>query len=61
MSLAAPGGLHEEPANQGGSHRAFDRGELDLLPYLEPRFRAELAHASPSVLLALLRRVTGVH
>jgi 5-methylcytosine-specific restriction endonuclease McrA len=27
-------------------HRAYDRGELDLLPRLEPRFRAELAHAS---------------
>jgi 5-methylcytosine-specific restriction endonuclease McrA len=26
-------------------HRAYDRGELDLLPRLEPRFRAELAHA----------------
>jgi hypothetical protein len=25
-------------------HRAFDRGELDLLPYLEPGYRAELAH-----------------
>jgi hypothetical protein len=41
-------------------HRAFDRGELDLLPHLEPRFRAELAHAlSHQPLLALLRRVTG--
>jgi hypothetical protein len=38
----------------------FDRAELDLLPHLEPRFRAELAHAlSHLSLLALLRRVTG--
>jgi hypothetical protein len=41
-------------------HRAFDRGELDLLPHLEPGHRAELAHAlSHLSLLALLRRVTG--
>ena len=26
-------------------HRAYDRGELDLLPYLEPAWRAQLAHA----------------
>jgi hypothetical protein len=26
-------------------HRADDRGELDLLPYLEPVRRAQLAHA----------------
>jgi len=25
-------------------HGRYDRGELDLLPALEPRFRAELAH-----------------
>jgi hypothetical protein len=42
-------------------HRAYDRGELDLLPYLEPKCRAELAHALTHVsLLALLRRVTGM-
>jgi hypothetical protein len=42
-------------------HRAFDRGELDLLPHLEPDHRAELAHAlSHLALLALLRRVTGM-
>jgi hypothetical protein len=41
-------------------HRAYDRGELDLLPYLEPCFRAELAHALLHVgLLRLLRRLTG--
>ena len=41
-------------------HRAFDRGELDLLAHLEPSYRAELAHAlSHLSLLALLRRVTG--
>jgi hypothetical protein len=26
-------------------HRAYDRGELELLPYLEPMWRAEVAHA----------------
>jgi hypothetical protein len=26
-------------------HRAYDRGELDLVPYLEPAWRAQLAHA----------------
>jgi hypothetical protein len=41
-------------------HRAFDEGQLDLLAQLEPRYRAELAHAlSHLPLLALLRRVTG--
>lgn len=41
-------------------HRAFDRGELDLLPHLEPGYRRELAHALEHLpLLALLQRVTG--
>jgi hypothetical protein len=41
-------------------HRMYDRGELDLLSYLEPRFRAELAHGLLHLgLLGLLRRVTG--
>jgi hypothetical protein len=41
-------------------HRAYDRGELDLLPHLEPRYRAELAHGLAHIgLVALLRRVTG--
>jgi len=41
-------------------HRAFDRGELDLLAHLEPRFRPELAHALTHLpLIAVLRRVTG--
>jgi hypothetical protein len=41
-------------------HRLYDRGELDLLPHLEPRHRAELAHGLRHVgLLRLLRRVTG--
>jgi hypothetical protein len=39
---------------------SLDRGELDLLPHLEPRCRAELAHAVLHVgLLRLLRRLTG--
>jgi hypothetical protein len=42
-------------------HRAYDGGELDLLPHLEPRHRAELAHGLGHVgLVALLRRVSGV-
>lgn len=41
-------------------HRAYDRGELDLLPYLEPACRAQLAHAVGHVgLIAALRRITG--
>jgi hypothetical protein len=41
-------------------HRTYDRGELDLLPRLEPRYRAELAHGLMHIgLLALLRCVTG--
>jgi hypothetical protein len=41
-------------------HRRYDRGELDLLAQLEPRYRAELAHALAHLpLLSLLRLVTG--
>jgi hypothetical protein len=41
-------------------HRAYDRGELDLLPYLEPAWRAQLAHAVGHVgLIAALRRISG--
>jgi hypothetical protein len=41
-------------------HRRYDRGQLDLLPHLEPRFRAELQHGLGHLgLLGLLRRVTG--
>jgi hypothetical protein len=41
-------------------HRAYDRGELDLLPHLEPRFRAELAHTLAHLpLIGVLIRVTG--
>ena len=41
-------------------HRRYDRGELDLLPHLEPRFRAELAHALTHLpLIGVLRQVTG--
>jgi hypothetical protein len=39
-------------------HRAFDQGELELLPCLEPGCRVELAHAlSHLPLVALVRRV----
>jgi hypothetical protein len=41
-------------------HRAYDSGELDLLPYLEPGSRAQLAHAVGHVgLIATLRRISG--
>ena len=41
-------------------HRAYDRGELDLLPYLERAWRGQLAHAVGHVgLIAALRRVSG--
>jgi hypothetical protein len=40
-------------------HRAYDRGELDLLPYLEPAWRAQLAHAVGHVgLIGALRRIS---
>jgi hypothetical protein len=41
-------------------HRAFDTGRLDLLPYLEPRHRSELAHALQHLgLIELLERLTA--
>jgi hypothetical protein len=41
-------------------HRAYDARRLDLLPHLEPCFRAELAHALTHLsLVAPLRQVTG--
>lgn len=41
-------------------HAAYDLGRLDLLPYLEPRHRAELAFAVERFgLLRTLERVTG--
>ena len=41
-------------------HRAYDRGELDLVPYLEPAWRAQLAHAVGHVgLIGALRRISG--
>ena len=41
-------------------HRAYDRGELDLLPYLEPGWRAQLAHAvGHAGLIGALRRISG--
>jgi hypothetical protein len=41
-------------------HRAYDAGELDLLPYLEPAYRAQLAHAVGHVgLIGALRRISG--
>jgi hypothetical protein len=41
-------------------HRAYDRGGLDLLPYLEPAWRAQLAHAVGHLgLIGALRRISG--
>jgi hypothetical protein len=41
-------------------HRRFDTGELDLLRYLEPHYREELAHALLHLgLVGLYRRVTN--
>ena len=41
-------------------HRAYDRGELDLVPYLEPRHRAQAAHAVAHLgLIGALRRLGG--
>ena len=41
-------------------HRAFDAGRLDLLPYLEPRWRTEIAHAVAHLgLIGAYRRLTG--
>ena len=41
-------------------HRAYDTGRLDLLRYLEPNWRRELAHAVEHAgLLGALRRLTG--
>jgi hypothetical protein len=41
-------------------HRAYDQGRLDLLPHLEPAWRAQLAHAVGHVgLVGALRRISG--
>jgi len=41
-------------------HRAYDEGRLDLLPYLEPAWRAQLAHAVGHIgLIGALRRISG--
>ena len=41
-------------------HRAYDEGRIDLLPHLEPAWRAQLAHAVGHVgLIGALRRISG--
>jgi hypothetical protein len=41
-------------------HRAYDTGRLDLLARLEPRWRAEIAHAVAHLgLISAYRRLTG--
>jgi hypothetical protein len=66
-------GLHLTPRSLGGCgdplcvvpacrthHRAYDRGELDLLPYLEPAWRSQIAHAvGHAGLIGALRRIAG--
>lgn len=40
-------------------HRDFDDGDLDLLPYLEPHWREQVARAVEAVgLMAALKRIT---
>jgi hypothetical protein len=39
-------------------HRAYDTGRLELLPYLEPQWRAEVAHAVSHLgLIGAVRRL----
>jgi hypothetical protein len=41
-------------------HRGYDRGRLDLVPYLEPRHRAQAAHAVGHLgLVGALWRLSG--
>jgi hypothetical protein len=41
-------------------HRAYDRGELDLMPYLEPAWRPQLAHAVGDVgFIEAVRPISG--
>jgi hypothetical protein len=43
-----------------GVHRAYDDGQLDLLPYLAERFPEELAHAVTHLgLIGALERITN--
>ena len=43
-----------------GCHRKFDERGIDLVPYLERGYRAELAHAVEHLgLIAALHRLTG--
>ncbi len=43
-------------------HRAYDTGRLELLPYLEPRWREEVAHAVLHLgLIGALRRLAPNH
>jgi hypothetical protein len=42
-------------------HRAYDRRELDLLPYPDPAWRPQLAHAVEHAgLIGALRRISGL-
>ena len=41
-------------------HRAYDTGRLELLPHLEPRWRAEVAHAVMHLgLIGAVRRLAA--
>ena len=62
---------HQAPRSQGGCdhpdcvvplcwthHRAYDTGRLELLPHLEPDWRAEVAHAVEHLgLIGAVRRL----
>jgi hypothetical protein len=52
---------HLAPRAMGGcDHFAYDAGRLDLLPYLEPRWRTEVAHAVAHLgLISAYRQLTG--
>jgi hypothetical protein len=40
-------------------HRAYDTGRLELLPYLEPQWRVEIAHAALHLgLIGAVRRLS---
>jgi len=58
-SLGCGGALDVVPLCRA-CHRAYDAGELDLLPFLEPEWRAQVSHAVGHVgLIGALRRISG--
>jgi hypothetical protein len=64
--VLSPDAVNPERAQTGSSttplcwlhHRVYDAGRLELLPHLEPHWRAEVAHAVLHVgLIGTLRRL----